>query len=186
MDHFYKTIDGWFDFEDIYSVVVRFCPPNAHFVEVGAFLGKSTSFMAVEIVNSGKEITFDVVDTWEGSAEHQAGAEHQRKTVLEGSLYENFKRNMKPVAHIINPIKCASLDAAKRYEDGSLDFVFLDASHDYENVKADIIAWRSKIKPGGYLAGHDFQTLFPGVVQAVTEEFPVFHHVGFSWITKIT
>lgn len=185
MEHFYKTIYGWFDFEIIYERMVQEAAMQAHFVEVGAFLGKSTSFMAVEINNSGKDIIFDVIDTWEGSVEHQAGAKHEQKLVQEGMLFPNFKLNMKPVAHLINPIQCTSLEGAQRYADRSLDFVFLDAAHDYDSVKADIKAWRPKIKPGGYIGGHDYQTLFMGVVEAVNEEFSVFETHYCSWLAKI-
>jgi predicted O-methyltransferase YrrM len=183
--HFFQSIKGWFDFGDIYALMVQKAPAEAHFVEVGAFLGKSTSFMAVEINNSGKDIRFDVVDTWEGSLEHGQGGEHQMDVVLQGTLYENFKRNMKPVAHLINPVRCSSVEAARRYRDGSLDFVFLDASHEYEDVKADIVAWRPKIKPGGFLGGHDLQALFPGVIRAVQEEFPSIYRSGFSWLVRM-
>lgn len=185
MDHFFQTITGWFDFQDVYTFMVQRAPQQAHFVEVGAFLGKSTSFMAVEICNSGKAITFDVVDTWQGSAEHMAGGEHEAKVVLQGTVYENFKSNIKPVEHLINPIQSASLDAVRRYEDGSLDFVFLDASHEYKDIKADILAWRPKVKPGGFIGGHDYQGLFPGVIRAVREEFTKFSVAGFTWLTRI-
>ena len=185
MEHFYFTLDGWFDFEDVYIFAVNVAPDIAHFVEVGAFLGKSTSFMAVEIAQSTKDIRFDVIDTWQGSLEHQPGAEHARSEVSGGTLYEQFRRNMKPVAHLLNPIQASSLEAVKRYKDSSLDFVFLDASHTYEDVKADIQAWKPKIKKGGYLGGHDFQIDFPGVVQAVQEEIPEYMRLGFSWVTQL-
>lgn len=185
MEHFYHTIEGWFDFEEIYSQMVAAAPHNAHFVEVGAFLGKSTSFMAVELSNCKKNIRFDIIDTWEGSAEHQVGADSENPSVVQRTLYDNFKRNMKPVAHLINPVQTTSLKAAQNYMDSSLDFVFIDASHDYENVRADIRAWRPKVKPGGFIGGHDFHDLFPGVIQAVGEETPDFEIVGFSWLSQI-
>ncbi len=185
MKHFFQTITGWFDFEDVYTFMVQRAPQQAHFVEVGAFLGKSTSFMAVEISNSGKVITFDVIDTWRGSAEHMVGGKHETKVVVQGTLYENFKSNTKLVEHLINPIQSSSLEAVCRYEDASLDFVFLDASHEYMEIKADILAWRPKVKPGGFIGGHDYQSLFPGVMRAVREEFPTFSVVGFSWLTRI-
>lgn len=54
-----------------------------------------------------------------------------------------------------------------------LDFVYIDAAHDYESVKSDIAAWWTKIKPGGILGGHDFSNAreprHNGVVQAVSE-----------------
>jgi predicted O-methyltransferase YrrM len=185
MEHFYFTLDGWFDFEDVYIFAVNVAPDIAHFVEVGAFLGKSTSFMAVEIAKSKKDIRFDVVDTWQGSIEHQEGAKHARSEVADGTLYAQFRRNMKPVAHLLNPIQASSLEAVKRYKDSSLDFVFLDASHTYEDVKADIQAWKPKVKRGGYFGGHDYQTHFPGVIKAVNEEISDCRYLGFSWITQI-
>jgi len=186
MEHFYQNIHGWFDFEAIYRLMVRLAGDRAHFVEVGAFEGKSTSFMAVEIANCDKEIRFDVIDTWQGSEEHQPGGAHESPVIASNSLYETFLRNMSPVEHIINPIRLPSLEAVKSYPDRSLDFVFIDASHDYENVKADILAWQPKIKLNGFLGGHDYQDLFPGVAQAVTETMPKFDVLGFSWLAQIT
>ena len=67
MNHFYKTIPGYFDYEDVYAEVVSSAADGFHFVEIGAWYGQSTSYLAVEIINSGKNIKFDVVDTWKGS-----------------------------------------------------------------------------------------------------------------------
>jgi cephalosporin hydroxylase len=155
---------------------------GAHFVEVGVFLGKSLSFLAVEIINSGKNIRLDAVDTFEGSPE---------KEVREKTLYDNFLQNIEPIKDYINVIKSDSVEAAKQYEDNSLDFVYIDASHHYEYVKADILAWLPKIKAGGYIGGHDYTppgypggTIF-GVYEAVNEIFPNdFELIGVSWLHK--
>lgn len=185
MQHIYQSIDGWFDFEDIYWSMVQKAQSQAHFVEVGAFKGKSASYMAVEIAKSNKSIRFDVIDTWEGSAEHQHGGTHQDADVMAQGLYETFLANIESVRAFINPIRMTSLEAATLYKDGSLDFVFIDASHDYENVKADILAWRPKVKPGGFLGGHDYNELFPGVAKAVHELVSDFERTKFSWLTQV-
>jgi predicted O-methyltransferase YrrM len=164
MEHFYQNLDGWFNYISIYNYVVSQGDDGDHFVEVGAWKGKSTAYLAVEIANSGKKIKLDVVDTWAGSLEHQ-----NDEIIKKDQLYNLFLENMKPVEGIYNPRRMTSLDAAATYEDNSLDFVLLDASHEYEDVKADILAWLPKVKVGGILAGDDYHHTWPGVVKAVTE-----------------
>ena len=53
-------------------------------------------------------------------------------------------------------IRELSVDTAKLFEDGFFDFVFIDADHKYESVKADLAAWYPKVKKGGILCGHDY------------------------------
>lgn len=38
----------------------------------------------------------------------------------------------------------------------SLDAIFIDGAHDYDNVLADLLFWSKKIKPGGQILGDDF------------------------------
>jgi hypothetical protein len=55
--------------------------------------------------------------------------------------------------------------------------VFLDGSHEYEDVFEDITLWRKVLKQGGLLCGHDYQEgggSFPGVARAVLELVPDF------------
>eukprot|EP00964_Phaeocystis_antarctica_P087223 scaffold55292_cov60-Phaeocystis_antarctica.AAC.6 len=49
-----------------------------------------------------------------------------------------------------------SVPGARRIPDGSVDLAFIDATHDYTNVHQDVLAYWSKVKPNGVLAGHDF------------------------------
>ena len=65
-----------------------------------------------------------------------------------------------------------SLEAASMFDDNSLDFVYIDANHEYIFVRADIKAWYPKVKYGGILGGHDFEVqVVPGVKRAVLEVF---------------
>jgi len=67
-------------------------------------------------------------------------------------------------------VKKWSMDAVKDFEDESLDFVFIDANHDYKWVKEDIEEWSKKVKKGGIVSGHDYSPYhFKGVVRAVDE-----------------
>lgn len=56
----------------------------------------------------------------------------------------------------------------------TFDLVFIDANHEYTHVKQDILAWLPKVRPGGILAGHDYEPeipMFCGVKRAVDEIF---------------
>lgn len=184
MQHFYNKIQGWFNFQDIYSEQVERAKDGFHFVEVGAWLGKSTAYMGVEIINSGKDIRFDVVDTWMG-----ADTVKQKKYVSERDAYLDFTNNLRPILdhkdQFMTAIMMESVKASQLYEDGSLDFVFIDAAHDYENVKADIKAWLPKVKKGGVISGHDYSSTHAGLRKAVQESFNNFKTKGTSWIVTI-
>lgn len=93
-----------------------------------------------------------------------------------------FKRRIEPYENRVTVMHMTSVAAAKQVADASLDFVFIDADHNYESVKQDIEAWQPKVKPGGLLMGHDFSPKYPGVGDAVTAAFPVFAVDPFSWV----
>lgn len=168
MEHFYQNIgEDWFSYPQLYKRIVDNSQDGSHVVEVGSWKGRSAAFMSVEIINSNKKIKFDCVDTWKGSIEHET-----YDVITEEKLYDVFLSNIEPVKHIINPIRMTSIEASKLYKDNSLDFVFIDASHEYEDVKADILSWLPKVKIGGILAGHDYNT-FEGVNRSVNEIFNI-------------
>jgi len=170
MDHIHENIDGWFDFDNIYKKMVENFPDGSHFVEIGSWLGKSTSYMAVEIINSGKNIKFDAIDTWEGTSDEKLHGDIIKE--LENDLYHTFIKNIEPVKDYINPIRGWSYDVVNNYDNESLDFVFIDGAHDYESVKRDIKNWYPKVKKNGIISGHDYNIHdWPGVVQAVDEFF---------------
>ena len=169
--HFYQSIDGWFDFDDIYRQAVVDAVDGSRMVEVGTWLGRSAAFLAVEIRRSGKNVSLWCVDTFRGTR----GEAVHGPVVLNhgGSVRQAFELAMRRggVRDLIQVIESESHTAAERFQEESLDFVFIDADHSYEEVKRDIAAWIPKIKCGGVLAGHDHCEQFPGVVRAVTEAF---------------
>lgn len=179
MEHFFGNIEGWFDYEDLYREIVANASTGSRFVEVGAWKGRSAAFLGVEIVNSGKHISLDVVDHFIG-VEGVTGDSVQMARFVKS--YKECRRNLEPL-EFINIVPLRSQYAAALYEDNSLDFVFIDANHAYPFVKQDIEAWYPKVKRGGLLAGHDY-TSHKGVKKAVDEKFPGAKQVSLKcWIT---
>jgi len=70
-------------------------------------------------------------------------------------------------------IRCNSLMAAKTLPPAvpwiSFGFVYIDAAHNYESVRRDLIAWWDVVAEGGILAGHDYDPTHPDVIRAVDE-----------------
>ncbi len=153
--HIYQNIPGWFSFPKFYTSMVERFPSGSRFVEVGVYKGCSFSYLVVEVINSGKQIECVGVDAFPWPDVEPAFLENMKP--LEGN-YKIFGGG-------------DSFDRAKDFEDGSIDFIFIDANHTYEFVSKDIAAFLPKMKKGGVMAGHDFNEAHPGVMKAVLEAF---------------
>lgn len=187
MEHFYGTLQTrtFFNYQNVYDYIIEKYD-TAKFVEIGVWRGQSVCYAAVEIINKNKNITIDAIDTWEGSPQEDL---HLVDPFEENTLYDIFLKNIEPVKHIITPVRMDSVQASSRYEDRSLDFVFIDGSHLYEAVKADIQAWLPKVKLGGFIGGHDYNNSnepLNGVQKAVDEVFDkdvtIFNPGWGSWL----
>jgi SAM-dependent methyltransferase len=119
-------------------------------LEVGSFAGRSTRALA-DNCQPGSAIF--AVDTWEGSPEHLA----MFPDLLD--LWSEFNRNLADhvVTGRVTTWKMSSLEAANHFKESgqTFDMIFIDASHDYDSVCADLLAWRPLLKNGGLLCGHD-------------------------------
>ena len=176
MEHFYRAIQGWFDWENIYKAAVALVPPGteARFVELGVWRGKSAAFLTVEAANSLKPITVELVDAWDGRGHPGEYDAHDTS-----NLYGEFDANMKPVAGKYVVTRGDFAEIAALVPDASIDFIFFDGNTDYEGSVKEIRAWLPKLKPTGWMAGHDIHA--PGVRQAVTELVPDFKIDINSW-----
>lgn len=76
-----------------------------------------------------------------------------------------------PHARRAKLLRHGSIEASSFFAEGSVDFIYIDAAHDYDSVLADLHAWFPKLSDHGILAGHDFddQPHHEGVRRAVAE-----------------
>jgi predicted O-methyltransferase YrrM len=171
LKHYFDDIPGWFNFQEAYDLIIGNAPADrpSTVVEVGAWKGRSTAYLGVEVINSQKPITVYAVDTFEGSDEE---AHHTDPDI--NHLREVFEANLSPVSDILGDrfrvLAMPSVEAASLFPLASVDAVWLDGSHAEEDVAADIQAWWPRLRPGGAMGGDDLA--WPGVCSAVAQHFP--------------
>lgn len=177
---YWENIEGMFTFQILYSNMVNSFPSGSLFVEIGAWKGRSAVYMAEKIIESGKNIKFYTIDPFDGAGgDYDSDLDVKNKTLL-----ERYKKNIDPVKSYIETIVGFSYDAINNFEDGSIDFLFIDGDHRYPSVKKDLQMWFPKIKEGGIIAGHDYNEPSCGVKQAVDEffNFGAQQYNGGCWI----
>lgn len=143
--------------------------------EIGVFAGQ----MSAALLLGHPGLTLYMVDNYLGADEqpepYKACGDYHA-TRLSRAEQAGWKRHAEQATAFAagRRVLCwqASLGAAATLPDGGLDFVFIDADHSYEGVRADLVAWAPKLRPGGILSGHDYGLpTHPrfGVKQAVDE-----------------
>jgi predicted O-methyltransferase YrrM len=161
--------EGWMSAEEL-TYLATVAERSRLILEVGSWLGRSTCALAANT----KGVVW-AVDTWEGGPEQ--GGKVDRNNML-----SKFLVNVEGLP--VRPIMMSSKVAAKEISHRRFDMIFIDAAHDYESVKADIIAFSPLLNSGGVFCGHDYHENWPGVIRAVSESFPSYRTVGTIWTTE--
>jgi predicted O-methyltransferase YrrM len=157
-------IPGWTSEKELLWLAMQ-ASTRPMVVEVGSWKGRSTRAIADNLPAGG--IVY-AVDTWNGTPEDVL---HGQEIAGRADWLYNEFLNAKNKENCV-AVRGASLSVVKRFDAGFFDMIFIDAAHDYDNVKADILAWRPLLKRGGLFCGHDFDAGRPGVVKAVRELIP--------------
>lgn len=143
-------------------------------VELGVWRGDSVTHLAKKMLeNNHTDFKIYAVDLFEDTSDKDILRIADAEVIKNVHNIFNQKLIDNGIQDYIEPIKSLSWEAADRFEDHSVDFVFIDAGHDYESVKKDLAAWLPKVKEGGIISGHDYSSRWPGVKQAIHERFGV-------------
>jgi hypothetical protein len=91
-------------------------------------------------------------------------------------------------------IQSDSVAAAARFPDGYFNMAFLDDDHSLPGCSRSIAAWFSKVKPGGWIGGHDYARTDPAYRFHVTEavhgffdprKLPIELDLDFTWFVRV-
>jgi len=198
----YQFTSDWFHWApEVWQHIKTVLPSNKHFLEIGAYEGRSTVWTVENMLHEEGVIT--VIDTWQGGYEHKAAGDDM--AAVEKRFNHNIKlvSTKRPQCTIIS-MKNTSTDALAMLHTDRIkyhknmphfDFIFIDGSHVAKDVLTDAcMAW-PLLKAGGVMVFDDymwgdpidvinrpktaidtFTTLFGGELS--------FIHIGYQLVVK--
>ena len=177
----WKDIYGYNNCMEVHRHVLELLPEKAIVVEVGVAYGRGLALLAE--LRREMWLSFRLV-----GVDNFVNTEY-----MSDCGYANISRDdtIQRLAAVgvppdsYNLIESDSVDAANTFA-GGVDYVFIDAAHQYEAVIRDIKAWNPCVVSGGFIGGHDWD--MEGVRQAVTENFtnPIIFEKDYcnSWLVR--
>ena len=170
-----EDLQGWNGTSSLFSDLILKIKPRI-IVEVGTWKGQSAINMAKVVKDSTIDCKIFCIDTWLGSIEFITT---MKDTPERNLLYKNgypqvYYQFLSNVIHnecedIITPIPNTSVNGAKflKFNKISPDLIYLDASHEEEDVYNDLTHYFTLLKPSGTIFGDDFSENWPGLKSSV-------------------
>ena len=143
----------------------------------GAQIGVAKGYFSKHLSRYLPQAKIYSIDAWKLSpgsklTQEQLGGMHK----IARSRLSNYPNNQ--------IVKALSMDAVKRFDNETLDFVYVDEAHDYRNTYNNIKEWSRKVKPGGIIAGNNY-------VDPVADKSSIYYkkifdvkHAVNDWVRK--
>lgn len=146
----------------------------------GAEIGVNSGRYSIILCNTVPNLKLICVDPWRAYGPPEAIT--RRNQWKMEHYYNHCVKTLSPFGTEF--MRTTSIEASKIVPDSSLDFVYIDAMHDFDNVMVDIILWSRKVRTGGIVSGHDYAQLYDfGVMQAV-HAYMKAHSITSYYITQ--
>lgn len=168
---------GWSGNSPIFEELIIEKQPE-HIIEVGTWKGQSAITMGNCLRKLHLKSRIFCIDTWLGAIEFWTNsadsADHD--LMLKNGFPQVYLQFLSNVIHhqledYIIPVPNTSNTSYKILQHLNIhaDLIYIDASHEYEDVKQDINNYKNLLTTGGVLFGDDYSPIFPGVIKAVNE-----------------
>lgn len=128
--------------------------------KTGAEIGVEKGVFSEKLARAGLQVY--AIDSWK----NYPGYMWPKSQEVLDSFYEQTKKVLAPFPEC-KVIKKTSMEAVGDFNDESLDFVYIDANHTFRYVAEDIYEWSKKVKKGGIVSGHDFDSFKPNSLPGV-------------------
>lgn len=163
--------------------ILPLLPKGGRVAEVGVGLGRYSR----KIIDVMRPAELVAIDTFELRA--WSGPQGARQHFKEGEHEQHFRDQFRAeiADGLVSVRRGFSVEVLNQYPDRHFDMIYIDAAHDYENVRADLAVAGRKIKEDGYILMNDYTIMDPllqqpyGIVQA-THEFCLREGWGFAYL----
>jgi Methyltransferase domain len=162
-----ESLEGWMSTPELYFLAEN-AKDHKKIVEAGCYYGRSTRALC----DNAAGIVY-AVDPWSGNYGVNASRDgtpfaysFKQPMVIFNQFIINLYDHVISNKCIIQPMEFSKFNPVE-----PVDMVFIDAIHDYDNVKQDIKHALGMLGEGGLLCGHDYSESWPGVIKAVDEVF---------------
>lgn len=169
-------------------------PENGIIVELGTFVGRSAYALGM---NKHHSVSLYCYDKWESyhNSTNRLVRTFGKPDSLQGSLLdqtysiETAKENLKDVKNI-TLIKSRLPLQHVPFEDNSVDLIYIDAGHTYNQTLYNANQWYPKMKTDGVMIFDDYsEEIFPEVYNAANDfvnRYVLKTKVVFGWQMIVT
>lgn len=189
-DPYPDDVQGWGSDAPLFAELIGETQPRL-IIEVGTWKGASALHMASVCDALDLPTRIVCVDTWLGAYEFIGAAEAERDLRRRWgcpTIYEQFLANVVRAGQTrrIIPFPQTSLIASRYlwHHQVRADLIYIDASHDFDDVSADIRAYWRLLRRGGVLFGDDYES-FNDIRHAVDASGHAFAVIGGRyWVMR--
>lgn len=121
-------------------------------LRVGVEIGVEEGLYTEILCKANPQAKIYGIDPWRAYSGYR---DHVSQSKLDG-FYEGTRKRLVPYGNY-ELVRRFSLEAARDFGNGSLDFVYIDGNHTLPYIINDLIEWSKKVKIGGIVSGHDYR-----------------------------
>ena len=139
-----------FELDDSRLTLLEKIKPGDECAEIGVFKGDFS-----ECIIKMDPSKLHLIDPWESIMDVPArwhAIPQEEMDLIKNEVKVKFNSDSR-----VNIIEKYSIDALDNFEEGSVDWMYLDANHSYSFIQQDLENWWTKVKPGGVLCGNAYQ-----------------------------
>ena len=153
-------------------------------LKTGAELGVSSGNFSDFLLSNSNLKKLYSVDAWSGDESLTKSVFKKRARNQLEKCFEDAKQNLSKHGERSQIIRSTTFEAVNKFRDGSLDFIYIDASHRFSGASLDLINWFPKVRSGGLFSGHDYWSCYRCEVMEAVNGFFVENKIVLHLTTK--